>query len=105
MDVRTVRASELTDTTEIVSFVDELEELFASLQCELLDSLSPVQFARVQRLVEAGRVLTEAQCTLGVLASVRTTEPVRSTVCRPRRAIRRSVTARIRTNDTRAIGA
>ena len=103
--MRTVRATELAGTTEIVSFVDELEELFASLQCELLDSLSPQQFAMVQRLVEAGQVLTEAQCTLGVLASVRTSETTRSTACRPRRAIRRTVTARIRGNESRAIGA
>ncbi len=100
-----MKATELADTTEIVSFVDELEELFASLQCDLLDSLSPEQFAKVQRLVEAGQVLTEAQCMLGVLASVRTSGPTRSTACRPRRAIRRTVTARIHGNNTRAIGA
>jgi len=100
-----VKASELAETTDIVSFVDELEELYASLQCELLDSLSPQQFAKVQRLVEAGQVMTEAQCMLGVLATVRTSEPSRSTACRPRRTIRRTVTARIRGNDTRAIGA
>lgn len=103
--MRTVRASELADTTEIVSFVDELEELFASLQCELLDSLSDQQFTKVQRLVEAGRVMTEAQCMLGVLASARSTEPARATACRPRRATRRWITARFRGNDTRAIGA
>ena len=102
--MRTMKATELAGTTEIVSFVDELEELFASLQCELLDSLSPEQFSKVQRLVEAGQVLTEAQCTLGVLASVRSSAP-RSTACRPRRAIRRAATTRFHGTDTRAIGA
>jgi hypothetical protein len=95
-----VKATELANTTDITNFVDELEELFASLQCELLDSLSPQQFAKVQRLVEAGQVMTEAQCMLGVLASARATSAVRSTACRPRRATRRTATARIR-----AIGA
>jgi hypothetical protein len=99
-DVQTAKATELADPTEIVNFVDDLEELFAGLECELLDTLSPQQFAKVQRLVEAGQVMTEARCMLGVLASVRTTPSPRSTVCRPRRAIRRTATARIR-----AIGA
>jgi hypothetical protein len=100
-----VRANELVETTEIGSFVDELEELFATLQCELLDTLSPDQFMKVQRLVEAGQVMTEAQCMLGVLASVRSTSGPRSTVCRPRRFVRRTASSRFRTDDSRAIGA
>jgi hypothetical protein len=103
--VQAVRANELVETTEIGNFVDELEELFASLQCELLDVLSPQQFTKVQRLVEAAQVMTEAQCMLGVLTSVRTASTPRATVCRPRRAVRRTVTARLHSADARAIGA
>ena len=103
--MRTVKTAELAETSNIVNFVDELEELYASLHCQLLDSLTPQQFAKVQRLVEVSRVMTEAQCMLGVLASVRTAEPARATACRSRRATRRGVTARLHTNGTRALGA
>ena len=104
-DVRTVRTSELTATHEIVNFVDEVEELYASLQCELLDTLTPEQFAKVQRLVEAGQVMTEAQCMLGVLSTMRASEPVRASACRTRRAIRRGIAMRGHNSDIRAIGA
>jgi len=94
----------MADSVEIVSFLDRLEETFANLECELLDSLSPSQFATVQRLVEAGRLMTEAQYAIGMLALARTPISPRSKGCQPRQAIRRS-SGHNGSNGTRAIGA
>ena len=99
--MRTVSRAELADSVEIVSFLDRLEETFTSLECQLLDSLSPKEFATVQRLVEAGRLMTEAQYTLGMMALARTSAPRRSTACHQRQAIRRTTTH----NGPRALGA
>ena len=99
--MRTVSRAELADSVEIVSFLDRLEETFASLECQLLDSLSPTEFATVQRLVEAGRLMTEAQYTLGMMALARTPASRRSTACHQPKAIRRTTTH----NGQRALGA
>lgn len=50
--------------TEIPRFSDDLEAIIADLECELLASLTPEQFSAVQTLVEATRLLTEAQAAL-----------------------------------------
>jgi hypothetical protein len=50
---------------DIPSFPDELELLIASIERRLLETLTPPQFALVEQLVEATRLLTEAEVTLG----------------------------------------
>jgi hypothetical protein len=50
---------------EIPSFPDDLEVVIANIECRLLESLTPRQFEMVQHLVEATRLLTEAELTLG----------------------------------------
>lgn len=47
------------------SFPDDLEAIVATIECRLLDSLTPKQFEMVQHLVEANRLLVEAELTLG----------------------------------------
>jgi hypothetical protein len=51
---------------EIPSFTDDLEVIIANIECRLLESLTPRQFEMVQHLVEATRLLTEADLTLGL---------------------------------------
>ena len=50
---------------EIPSFPDDLELIIANIECRLLESLTPRQFEMVQHLMEATRMLTEAELTLG----------------------------------------
>jgi hypothetical protein len=49
---------------EFPSFPDELEVIIANIECRLLETLSPQQFEMVQHLMEATRMLTEAEVTL-----------------------------------------
>ena len=51
--------------SEIPSFPDELEVIISNIECRLLESLTPQQFTMVQHLMEATRMLTEAELTLG----------------------------------------
>ena len=64
-DVRTINQTAPTQYQEIPSFPDDLEVIIANIECRLLDSLTPRQFMMVQDLVEATRMLTEAELTLG----------------------------------------
>ena len=50
---------------EFPSFPDELEVIIANIECRLLETLTPQQFEMVQHLMEATRMLTEAELTLG----------------------------------------
>ena len=50
---------------EIPSFPDDLELIIANIECRLLESLTPRQFEMTQHLVEATRMLTETELTLG----------------------------------------
>ena len=50
---------------DIPSFPDELEVIIANIECRLLETLTPQQFMMVQDLMEATRMLTEAELTLG----------------------------------------
>ena len=54
-----------TQYQEIPSFPDDLEVIIANIECRLLETLTPRQFAMVQHLMEATRMLTEAELTLG----------------------------------------
>ena len=54
-----------TQYQEIPSFPDDLELIIANMECRLLESLTPRQFEMVQHLMEATRMLTEAELTLG----------------------------------------
>jgi hypothetical protein len=49
---------------EVRSFTDDLEVIIANIECRLLESLTPRQFEMVQHLVEASRLLTEAELTM-----------------------------------------
>jgi hypothetical protein len=51
---------------EIPSFPDDLEVIIANIECRLLETLTPRQFTMVQHLVEATRMLTEAEMALGL---------------------------------------
>jgi hypothetical protein len=50
---------------EIPSFPDELERIIADIECRPLETLTPPQFALVEQLMEATRLLTKAELTLG----------------------------------------
>lgn len=54
-----------TQYQEVPSFPDDLELVIANIECRLLESLTPQQFTMVQHLMEATRMLTEAELTLG----------------------------------------
>jgi hypothetical protein len=64
-DVRTINQTAPTQYQEIPSFPDDLEVIIANIECRLLDTLTPQQFMMVQDLMEATRMLTEAELTLG----------------------------------------
>jgi len=64
-DVRNISQPTATQFQEIPSFPDDLEQVIASIECRLLESLTPRQFEMVQHLMEATRMLTEAELTLG----------------------------------------
>jgi hypothetical protein len=63
--VRAISQPTAPQPQEILSFPDDLEVVIATIECRLLESLSPQQFAMVQHLVEANKLLTEAELTLG----------------------------------------
>ena len=50
---------------DIPNFPDDLEVVVANIECRLLETLTPQQFTMVQHLMEATRLLTEAELTLG----------------------------------------
>jgi hypothetical protein len=63
--VRKISQPSTTQYQEIPSFPDDLELIIANIECRLLESLTPRQFEMVQHLMEATRMLTEAELTLG----------------------------------------
>lgn len=63
--MRDISQPATTQYQEIPSFPDDLELIIANIECRLLESLTPRQFEMVQHLVEATRMLTEAELTLG----------------------------------------
>ena len=50
---------------DIPNFSDDLELIVSNIECRLLETLTPQQFTMVQHLMEATRLLTEAELTLG----------------------------------------
>jgi hypothetical protein len=64
-DVRSINQQAQPQFQEISSFPDDLEVIIANIECRLLESLTPRQFTMVQHLMEATRMLTEAELTLG----------------------------------------
>lgn len=64
-DVREISQPATIQLQEVPSFPDDLELIIANIECRLLESLTPRQFEMVQHLVEATRLLTEAELTLG----------------------------------------
>jgi hypothetical protein len=63
--VRSINQTAPTQYQEIPSFPDDLEAIIASIECRLLETLTPQQFGMVQDLMEATRMLTEVELTLG----------------------------------------
>jgi hypothetical protein len=63
--VRNTSQPATTQYQEIPSFPDDLELIVANIECRLLQTLTPRQFEMVQHLMEATRMLTEAELTLG----------------------------------------
>jgi hypothetical protein len=55
----------MPESEAVPSFPDNLEAIIANIESRLLETLTPRQFTLVQHLVEATRMLTEAQLTLG----------------------------------------
>lgn len=80
---------EISDTVQSGGFVDRLEQLVVDLECKLLDTLTPDQFATVQHLVQAAQILAEARSTLSTTASSQTVRAVRLDGSERRRAGRR----------------
>jgi hypothetical protein len=64
-DVRSINQPTATQCQDIPSFPDQLEVIIANIECRLLETLTPRQFSMVQDLMEATRMLTEAELTLG----------------------------------------
>jgi hypothetical protein len=64
-DVRNISQPTAIQYQDIPSFPDDLELIIANIECRLLESLTPQQFEMVQHLMEATRMLTEAELTLG----------------------------------------
>jgi hypothetical protein len=64
-DVRSINQPTATQYQDIPSFPDQLEVIIANIECRLLETLTPRQFSMVQDLMEATRMLTEAELTLG----------------------------------------
>lgn len=64
-DVRTINQPAPTQYQDIPSFPDQLEVIIANIECRLLETLTPQQFMMVQDLMEATRMLTETELTLG----------------------------------------
>lgn len=52
---------------DIPNFPDELEMIVANIECRLLETLTPQQFTMVQHLMEATRLLTEAEVALATI--------------------------------------
>ena len=65
--MRSINQPAIQQFQDIPSFPDQLEVIIANIECRLLESLTPRQFAMVQDLMEATRLLTEAELTLGQL--------------------------------------
>ena len=63
--MRNINQPATTQYQDIPSFPDDLELIVANIECRLLETLTPRQFTMVQHLVEASRMLTEAELTLG----------------------------------------
>ena len=63
--MRNISQSTIVQYQEVPSFPDQLELIISNIECRLLESLTPRQFEMVQHLVEATRMLTEAELTLG----------------------------------------
>ena len=62
--MRNISQPVTTQYQEVPSFPDDLEMIIASIECRLLETLTPCQFEMVQHLMEATRMLTEAELTL-----------------------------------------
>jgi hypothetical protein len=63
--VRNISQPTIVQYQEVPSFPDDLELIISNIECRLLETLTPRQFEMVQHLVEATRMLTEAELTLG----------------------------------------
>ncbi len=63
--MRNISQPATTQYQDVPSFPDDLELIIANIECRLLESLTPQQFTMVQHLMEATRMLTEAELTLG----------------------------------------
>ena len=63
--MRNITQPVATQYQDVPSFPDDLEVIIANIECRLLETLTPGQFEMVQHLVEATRMLTEAELTLG----------------------------------------
>ena len=59
--MRNISQPVTTQYQDIPSFPDDLELIISNIECRLLESLTPRQFEMVQHLMEATRMLTEAQ--------------------------------------------
>jgi hypothetical protein len=100
--VRTLRAAdfaEIADTIEVGGFVDKLEHLVAELECKLLETLTPAQFAVVQDLMQASQIMTEARSTLDAPAAAPMERSVRRDRCGLRRAAHRRPSPRRRSTS------
>jgi hypothetical protein len=64
-DMRHINQTTTLQHQDIPSFPDNLELIVANIECRLLETLTPQQFTLVQHLLEATRMLTEAELTLG----------------------------------------
>ena len=63
--MRNISQPVTTQFQEIPSFPDQVELIISNIECRLLQTLTPQQFELVQHLMEATRLLTEAELTLG----------------------------------------
>lgn len=64
-DMRSISQQSAPQLQDIPSFPDQLEVIISNIECRLLETLTPDQFAMVQRLIEANQLLTEFELTVG----------------------------------------
>jgi hypothetical protein len=85
------KADAQRELTMVPRILDQLESSMIDIECALLDTLTPAQFALIQELVQATRILTTARCVVGEQQRRDLEHASVATACarRPRRHTRR----------------
>lgn len=63
--MRTINQQSAPQFQDFPSFPDQLEVIVSNIECRLLETLTPDQFAMVQHLIEATQLLSELDVAVG----------------------------------------